>query len=30
MKEYVANWGLIWDAVEYKRKLPEIEAKHKE
>lgn len=30
LKDYIANWGLSWDPEEYKRKLPEFEAKQKE
>jgi hypothetical protein len=30
LQEYIANWGLTWDAEEYKRQLPEIEAKQKQ
>jgi hypothetical protein len=30
LKDYVANWGLTWDAEAYKKKLPEIEAKQKQ
>ncbi len=30
LQEYIANWGVTWDAEEYKRHLPEIEAKQKQ
>ena len=30
LQEHIANWGLTWDAEEYKRQLPEIQAKHKQ
>lgn len=30
LKDYVSNWGIIWDLEKYKRKLPEIEANMKE
>ena len=29
IQDYIANWGLTWDAEAYKKKLPEIEAKQK-
>jgi hypothetical protein len=29
IQEYISNWGLTWNVEEYKKKLPEIEAKEK-
>lgn len=29
IQDYISNWGLIWDVAEYKKKLPEYEAKEK-
>ena len=29
-QEYISNWGLTWNAEEYKKLLPEIEAKQKQ
>ncbi len=29
MKDYLANWNIIWDLGKYKKELPEIEAKEK-
>ena len=30
IQDYISNWGITWDAEEYKKKLPEIEAKQKQ
>ena len=30
IQEYISNWGITWDVEEYKKKLPEIEAKQKQ
>ncbi|MFB6343906.1 DUF6624 domain-containing protein [Saccharicrinis sp. FJH62] len=30
IQEYISNWGMTWDIEEYKKKLPEIEAKRKQ
>ncbi len=29
LRDYVSRWGMTWDAEEYKKQLPEIEAKQK-
>jgi len=29
ISEYVKGWGIIWNVVEYKKQLPEIEAKYR-
>jgi hypothetical protein len=29
IQDYISNWGMTWDVEEYKKKLPEIEAKQK-
>lgn len=29
IQEYISNWGMTWNVEEYKKKLPEIEAKQK-
>lgn len=29
IQDYVSNWGITWDVEEYKKKLPEYEAKQK-
>ena len=30
LQDYVSHWGITWNAEEYKKKLPEIEAKQKQ
>jgi hypothetical protein len=30
IQDYISNWGMKWDVEEYKKKLPEIEAKQKQ
>lgn len=30
LAEYVKNWDIVWDVEEYKKKLPELEAKEQE
>lgn len=30
IQDYISNWGMTWDVEEYKKKLPEIEAKQKQ
>jgi hypothetical protein len=30
IQDYISNWGMTWDVEEYKRKLPEYEAKQKQ
>lgn len=30
IQDYISNWGLTWDVEEYKKKLPEYEAKQKQ
>ncbi len=29
LADYVKNWGLVWDPVEYKRQLPELEKRNR-
>jgi len=29
LQDYISNWGMTWDVEDYKKKLPEIEAKQK-
>ncbi|MEY2878473.1 MAG: hypothetical protein RLZZ15_853, partial [Verrucomicrobiota bacterium] len=29
LADYVKNWGLVWDPVEYKKQLPELEKRER-